>query len=66
MSFLGRTEIKFYPEVDFKRSTFEPAASTLCQVRGLWGFRNLQSFLVESACFVLTAGWHGELNMIER
>jgi len=66
MGFLGRTKIKLYPKVDFERPTLEPAAPTLCQVWRLGSFRNLQSFLVESACFILAAGWHGELNMIER
>jgi tRNA(Leu) C34 or U34 (ribose-2'-O)-methylase TrmL len=53
-------------EVDLDAALFEPTASALGEIWRFCLFGDAKQQVIEGARFRLTAGGHGQLNMIER
>jgi hypothetical protein len=66
MRLSGRHKRLFHAKVHFQRAPFEPAATSRCQVRWLWLFRNPQQNRIKLARRWLATGRHGQLDMVKR
>ena len=65
VGFSGRPKLSLDAKVNTHDSVFEPTAPALGQRRRLGNFRELQQVSIKRASLVLTAGRHGQLDMID-
>src|SRR5579871_426889 len=66
MGFERRTEIHLNAKMNVCRSRRKPTPTSSSQALRLKSFRHTQNIAIESACTVFFAGWHGQLNVIQR
>jgi hypothetical protein len=65
VGFPRRRKILFDPEMNLQFAVLEPAAATCRETWGLGGFRNSEDSLIELSRIGLSAGGHGEQDMIQ-
>jgi hypothetical protein len=65
MSLARRHEVSLYAQMNFERTSFEPAPSTSGEVGGLVDSGDPERFLIERSGLILTPDRHRKLDMIQ-